>query len=84
MRVPGRRRHTVLRHRVAELEKTHWKRMVFVLDDSLGPLSKVEDLRRRYGAVKVEHVQPRTWKGETGDAFTVATVSPYAGEPVGR
>jgi hypothetical protein len=69
-------RHTALRHRVTELEKTRWRRMVFVLDDSLAPDAKVEDLRRRYGVVKVEHVRPSTWKGEDGVALTVVTVSP--------
>lgn len=68
-------RHTRLRFRVPELEGTYWRRLVFVLDDSLSAAPKVDDLRRRYGAVEVEHVRPSTWRGEEGTALTVVTVS---------
>ena len=67
--------HTALRHRLPELENTQWRRMVFVIHDSLQPGAKVEQLKAKYGAVTVTTLRPVTWRSSE-DAFTVISVIP--------
>lgn len=65
--------HTALKDRVPALQKEPWKRVVYVIHNSLDPRRKVEELKQRYGTVAVKEVQPPTWRGEY-DAFTVVSV----------
>jgi hypothetical protein len=67
-------RFTALRHRLPELEATRWRRLVFVLADALEPAPKVEDLRRKFGAVQVAYVDPETWQGPRAQGLTIVTV----------
>ena len=71
--------HTKLRDRVPELEKTEWKRIVFVIGEELKPTEKVEMLKRKFGTVAVKEVRPPTWRGEGEHKLTFVSVLPTPG-----
>jgi hypothetical protein len=65
-------RHTALRHRVAELEKREWRRVVFVIHESLDPQTKVRLIEAKHPLVAVKQVDPQAWR--PGNRLTVATI----------
>jgi hypothetical protein len=67
-------RLSALRHRLPELESRRWRRVVFVIDETLDPAAKVEELRRRYGAVTVTVVDPPTSREDAQDRLTVVSI----------
>jgi hypothetical protein len=70
---------TALRHRIPELEKTEWKRLLFVFHQDLEPEAKLAALREEFGAVDVKQIRPPTWRGAGEPMLTFATVTPHAG-----
>jgi hypothetical protein len=65
-------RHTALRHRVPELERQDWKRVVFIIHDSLDPHTKVQLLEAKHRAVSVKKVDPGSWR--PGNGLTMVTL----------
>jgi hypothetical protein len=65
-------RQTALRHRIPDLEKRRWDRVVFIIHDSLEPQTKVKMLEAKYGAVSVKQVDPGSWRA--GNGLTMVTI----------
>ena len=65
-------RQTALLHRIPDLEKRDWRRVVFIIHESLDPQTKVKLLEAKYPAVSVKQVDPGGWR--PGNMLTMVTL----------